>query len=71
VARRAIGAAVLGLAALAVHRLGRRSGATGEEVRARLPGDDGVGDFPDASAMLRGIKQRSERAGTARDAASP
>lgn len=38
--RLAVGAAVLGLAALAVHRLGRRSGTTGEEVRARLPGDE-------------------------------
>lgn len=31
----------------------------------------GVGDFLNASAMLRGIEQRSERGGTARDAASP
>ena len=38
--RLAIAAAVIGLAALAVHRLGRRSGTTGEEVRARLPGDE-------------------------------
>jgi hypothetical protein len=31
----------------------------------------GLGDFLNASAMLRGIKRRSERAGTAMDAPSP
>ena len=30
----------------------------------------GLGDFLNASAILRGIKQRGERAGTARDAAN-
>jgi hypothetical protein len=38
--RRIAALAGLGAAALALHRVGRRSGATGDEVRRTLPGDD-------------------------------